>query len=81
MRSVGLAAHLARCALANPDPQAIDWGAVDALEPIPTPVIPVLDASSAQTTLISAPTAAAAEVSATVLANPDDTAAATQVCQ
>lgn len=74
MRSFALAALVARCALANPVPQeGFDWDAIDALDPIPTPVIPVVDAASAQTTLPYTATAAAAEVSASVLADPTNT--------
>lgn len=72
MRSFGVAALIAGCALANPVPQGFDFDAIDALKPIPTPVIPVENAGSAQTTLTYAPTAAAAQVSALVLANPGD---------
>lgn len=64
MRSYGVVALLASTVLANPVPQGIDWDAVEALEEIPTPSIPIVNAEAAQTTVAYEPTAAAAAVEA-----------------
>lgn len=73
MRSYTLAtALLAGCALANPVPQDLDWDAIDSLDPIETPVIPVVDAKAAETTIAYASAAAASAVASAVVASPSD---------
>ena len=72
----GALALLAGCALATPVPQGLDFDAIDALHEISTPSIPVVNAHAAETTLAFAPSAAASQVAAAVLANPDDTTVA-----
>lgn len=73
MRGYTLAtALLAGCALATPVPQDLDWDAIEALEPIETPTIPVIDAKAAETTLAYASAAAASAVASAVAANPQD---------
>lgn len=72
----GALALLAGYALATPVPQGLDFDAIDALHEIPTPSIPVVNAHAAETTLAFAPSAAASQVAAAVLANPDDTTVA-----
>ncbi|RMZ16858.1 hypothetical protein D0860_00786 [Hortaea werneckii] len=73
MRSHAVLALLAGAAIANPVPQDIDWDAVDSLEPVPEPSIPVVNAAAAQTTVAFSAAPAASSVAAAVSANPTDT--------
>jgi len=73
MRSYAMAALLAGAAVASPLPQGFDFAAIDALSPVPTPSIPIVNAAAAQTTITFAATQAASSVSAAVQANPTDT--------
>ncbi|KAI6909135.1 hypothetical protein KC318_g4057 [Hortaea werneckii] len=73
MRSHAVLALLAGAAIANPVPQDIDWEAVDSLEPVPEPSIPVVNAVAAQTTVPFSAAPAASSVAAAVSANPTDT--------
>lgn len=73
MRSYACVALLAGAAFATPVPQDIDWVAVDALDPIPEPTIPIVDAAAAATTITFSASAAASSVSSAVLADPTDT--------
>lgn len=73
MRSHAVLALLAGAAIANPVPQDIDWDAVDSLEPVPEPSIPVVNAVAAQTTVAFSAAPAASSVAAAVSANPTDT--------
>lgn len=72
MRTVTLIALLAGGAAANPVPQGLDWDAVAALDVLPTPSIPIVNAEAAETVVPYEPEAAAAAVEAAVLANPQD---------
>ena len=73
MRCYTLAtALLAGCALATPVPQDLDWDAIEALEPVETPTIPVVDAKAAETTLAYVSAAAASAVASAVAASPED---------
>ncbi|KAK0786779.1 hypothetical protein LTR02_009572 [Friedmanniomyces endolithicus] len=73
MRSYAMAALLAGAAIASPLPQGLDFAAIDALDPVPTPSIPIVNAAAAQTTITFAATLAASSVSAAIQANPTDT--------
>lgn len=68
MRSFTVAAAFAALAAANPLPQEIDWAAIDALAPIPTVTIPVVDVAALASTVSYAPSAAATSVAAAVKA-------------
>jgi hypothetical protein len=72
MRSIAAAVLLAGAVVASPVPQDLDWDAIDALDPVPTPDIPVVDAAAAQTTITFSATQAASSVSAAVIADPTD---------
>jgi len=73
MKNYAVAALLAGAVIATPVPQGFDFAAIDALDPIPTPSIPVVDAEAAQTTIAYSATLAASSVSSAVLASPTDT--------
>ncbi|TKA80898.1 hypothetical protein B0A55_01662 [Friedmanniomyces simplex] len=73
MRSYAVAALLAGAAVASPVPQGFDFNAIDALDPVATPSIPIVNAAAAQTTITFSATLAASSVSSAVLANPSDT--------
>jgi len=73
MRSFTVAAAFAALAVANPLPQEIDWAAVDALAPIPTVTIPVVDVAAKASTVAYEPSAAATSVAAEVKASGVDT--------
>ncbi|KAI5203542.1 hypothetical protein E4T38_05123 [Aureobasidium subglaciale] len=73
MRSFAVAAAFAALAVANPLPQEIDWAAVDALAPIPTVTIPIVDISAQASTVAYEPSAAATSVAAEVKASGVDT--------
>lgn len=64
-----MAAAFAALAVANPLPQEIDWAAVDALTPIPTVTVPVVDVSAQASTVTYEPSAAATSVAAEVKAS------------
>ncbi|KAK5707657.1 hypothetical protein LTR97_000195 [Elasticomyces elasticus] len=68
-----MAALLAGAVIATPVPQGFDFEAIDALDPVPTASIPIVDAEAAQTTIPFSATVAAASVSSAVQANPTDT--------
>ncbi|KAK4624866.1 uncharacterized protein CLAFUR5_05412 [Fulvia fulva] len=73
MRTYTLAtAFLAGCALATPVPQDLDWDAIESLDPIETPSIPVVDAKAAETTMAYVSAAAASAVASAVAASPED---------
>lgn len=72
MRSFALIALLAGAAIANPVPQDLDWDAIEALDPVPTADIPVVDAEAAATTVSYVSATAAASVSSAVAASPTD---------
>jgi hypothetical protein len=72
MRSFAAAVLLAGAAIASPVPQDLDWDAIDALDPVPTADIPIVDAAAAQTTITFSATQAASSVSAAVIADPTD---------
>lgn len=72
MRSYTVAAAFAALAAANPLPQEIDWAAVDALAPIPTVTIPVVDVGAQASTVTYEPSAAATSVAAEVMASGVD---------
>jgi hypothetical protein len=72
MRSFTVAAAFAALAVANPLPQEIDWAAVDALAPIPTVSIPVVDVAAKASTVAYEPSAAATSVAAEVKASGVD---------
>ncbi|KAG9593032.1 hypothetical protein KCV04_g20894, partial [Aureobasidium melanogenum] len=76
MRSFTVAATFAALAVANPLPQEIDWAAVDALTPIPTVTIPVVDVSAQASTVSYEPSAAATSVAAEVNASGVSSASA-----
>lgn len=76
MRSFTVAAAFAALAVANPLPQEIDWAAVDALAPIPTVTIPVVDVSAQASTVSYEPSAAATSVEAEVKASGFSSASA-----
>jgi hypothetical protein len=76
MRSFTVAAAFAALAVANPLPQEIDWAAVDALTPIPTVTIPVVDVSAQASTVSYEPSAAATSVAAEVNASGVSSASA-----
>lgn len=76
MRSFTVAAAFAALAVANPLPQEIDWAAVDALAPIPTVTIPVVDVSAQASTVSYEPSAAATSVEAEVKASGVSSASA-----
>lgn len=76
MRSFTVAAAFAALAVANPLPQEIDWAAVDALTPIPTVTIPVVDVSAQASTVTYEPSAAATSVEAEVKASGVSSASA-----
>ncbi|KAG9551233.1 glycoside hydrolase, partial [Aureobasidium melanogenum] len=76
MRSFTVAAAFAALAVANPLPQEIDWAAVDALTPIPTITIPVVDVSAQASTVSYEPSAAATSVAAEVNASGVSSASA-----
>ncbi|KAI4720392.1 hypothetical protein E4T48_03404 [Aureobasidium sp. EXF-10727] len=69
MRSFTVAAAFAAMAVANPLPQEIDWAAVDALAPIPTVTIPVVDVSAQASTVSYQPSAAASSIAVQVKAS------------
>lgn len=73
MRYSALAALLAGAAIASPVPQDFDWDAIDALDPVPSASVPVVDAAAAQTTITFSATPAASSVISAVLADPTDT--------
>ena len=73
MRSYALVALLAGAVIATPVPQAIDWDAVDELDPVPQPTIPIVNAAAAQTTITFSASAAASSVASAVMASPTDT--------
>ncbi|KAK3068297.1 hypothetical protein LTR53_014255 [Teratosphaeriaceae sp. CCFEE 6253] len=73
MKSYAIAALLAGAVIASPVPQGFDFNAIDDLDPIPTPSIPIVNVEAAQTTITFSATLAASSVSAAVLANPTDT--------
>ncbi|KXS98240.1 hypothetical protein AC579_235 [Pseudocercospora musae] len=73
MLSYSLGALLLGSAVANPVPQGFDWAAIEALGPVPTASIPVVNAAAAETTVSVNTAAAAASVSAAVQAAPSDT--------
>ncbi|THX57875.1 hypothetical protein D6D06_03446 [Aureobasidium pullulans] len=77
MRSFTVAAAFAALAVANPLPQEIDWAAVDALAPIPTVTIPVVDVSAQASTVAYEPSAAATSIAAAVKASGVDSDAPT----
>jgi hypothetical protein len=77
MRSFTVAAAFAALAVANPLPQEIDWAAVDALAPIPTVTIPVVDVAAKASTVAYEPSAAATSVAAEVKASGVDSDAST----
>jgi hypothetical protein len=64
MRSYTFAAAFAALAAASPLPQEIDWAAVDALAPIPTVTIPVVDVKALASTISYEPSAAATSIAA-----------------
>ncbi|KAF1354582.1 hypothetical protein BDV97DRAFT_374662 [Delphinella strobiligena] len=67
-------AALAAMAAASPVPQDLDWDAIDALEPVPTPTIPIVDASAYATIVAYTASAAASTVSAQIAASGLSTA-------
>lgn len=67
-------AALAAMAAANPVPQDLDWDAIDALEPVATPSIPIVDASAYATTVAYTASLVASTVSAQIAASGLSTA-------
>lgn len=72
MRYQTLIALLAGTAFASPVPQDFDWNAIDDLDSIPNPDIPVVNAAAEATHISYAPAPAASSVSSAVLADPTD---------
>lgn len=75
MRYSLLPVALAALAAANPVPQDLDWDAIEALDPIPTPSIPIVDAA-AQATIVAytaslAVSAVSADIAASGLSSAD----------
>ena len=75
MRYTLITAALVGAAFAGPieKRQDFDWDAIDAMDPVPTPDIPIVSAAAAQTTVSYAPAVAASSVSSAILADPTDT--------
>jgi hypothetical protein len=78
MRSFTVAAAFAAMAVANPvpQPQGFDWKAIDALAPIPTVTIPVVDVAAKASTVAFDPSAAASSIAAVVKDSGVDSAPA-----
>ena len=73
MRCFAVAALFASAAFATPVPQGIDWDAVEGLDPVPAPTIPIVNADAQQTTVVFSATLAASSVASAVYADPTDT--------
>lgn len=74
MRSFLIPAAFAAFAIANPTPQELDWDAIDALDPVPTASIPIVDAAAQATTISYSAALAASTISANIAASGISTA-------
>lgn len=69
MRFTLIPMAFAAFAVANPLPQGLDWAAIDALDAIPTPTQPIVNAAAHASTVSYTPSAAASAVSASIAAS------------